>query len=104
MIYFVYMLLFYSKTEKKSMKDKIESSSKKSREVYIGGDPPSGDFTAQSGSTEFLREWARSAAEKPAPIKYHLDSIDKLIREEFFSRLNSGRNFWHYVYSMYEAK
>ena len=56
---------------------------------HIGGDPPTGDF--ETGSTEGVREWARSAAEKPAPIKYKLDVIDSLFSKEHFRYLDSGK-------------
>ena len=63
---------------------------KTSEEFYIGGDPPTGDF--ETGSTEGVREWTRSAAEKPAPIKYKLDAIDNLFAKEYFRYLDSGKS------------
>ncbi|VDI70772.1 Hypothetical predicted protein [Mytilus galloprovincialis] len=66
------------------MREMVSNTEKEQREYYIGGSAPSGDFTA--GSTESLREWARSAAENPAPIQYKLSSIDALIKPEYFKR------------------
>ncbi|XP_052065031.1 uncharacterized protein LOC127704847 [Mytilus californianus] len=71
-------------TNNQEMREMVSNTEKEQREYYIGGSPPSGDFTL--GSTESLREWARSAAENPAPIQYKLSSIDALIKPEYFKR------------------
>ena len=60
------------------------------REFYIGGVPPSKGF--QKGSTDSMREWAKSAAEKPVPIKYKLSPIVTLITKKFFRYLDTGTN------------
>ncbi|CAC5408183.1 unnamed protein product [Mytilus coruscus] len=72
----------------KEMRDKVSNTSKEQREYYIGGSPPSGDYS--TGSTETLREWARSAAENPVPIQYKLSSIDSLIRPKYFKKTGTG--------------
>ncbi|CAC5400661.1 unnamed protein product [Mytilus coruscus] len=71
-------------TSNEKMKEKISNTEKEQREFYIGGSPPSGDYS--TGSTESLREWARSAAENPVPIQYKLSSIDSLIRPKYFKK------------------
>lgn len=73
------------------MREMVSNTEKEQREYYIGGSAPSGDFTA--GSTESLREWARSAAENPAPIQYKLSSIDALIKPEYFKKPISGKKY-----------
>ncbi|CAG2200097.1 unnamed protein product [Mytilus edulis] len=70
------------------MREMVSSTEKEQREYYIGGSPPSGDYS--SGSTESLREWARSAAENPAPIQYKLSSIDSLISPKYFKKTETG--------------
>ncbi|CAC5408189.1 unnamed protein product [Mytilus coruscus] len=70
------------------MRKKVSNTEKEQREYYIGGSPPSGDYS--SGSTESLREWARSAAENPVPIQYKLSSIDALIRPKYFKKSETG--------------
>ncbi|XP_052092455.1 uncharacterized protein LOC127728916 [Mytilus californianus] len=70
------------------MREMVSSTEKEQREYYIGGSPPSGDYSA--GSTESLREWARSAAENPAPIQYKLSSIDSLISPKYFKKKETG--------------
>ncbi|KAK3102394.1 hypothetical protein FSP39_011100 [Pinctada imbricata] len=69
-------------------RNRVQNTKKERKEYYIGGNPPSGD--SSEGSTESLREWARSAAEKPVPIQYKLSSIDELIMPDFFRRLTYG--------------
>ncbi|XP_076091692.1 perforin-like protein 1 [Mytilus galloprovincialis] len=71
-----------------SLREMVSNTEKEQREYYIGGSPPSGDYS--SGSTETLREWARSAAENPAPIQYKLASIDAIIRPEYFKKKIPG--------------
>ena len=73
----------------------MSNMEKTRQEFYIGGDPPTGDF--DTGSTEVVREWARSAAEKPAPIKYKLDAIDNLFAKEYFRYLDSGNAQYYYT-------
>lgn len=72
-----------------SLREMVSNTEKEQREYYIGGSPPSGDYS--SGSTETLREWARSAAENPAPIQYKLASIDAIIRPEYFKKKIPGK-------------
>ena len=67
---------------------RIENTQKEEKEYYIGGQPPTGK--SKRGSTETLREWARSAAENPAPIQYRLSSIDSLLRPNSFKDLSYG--------------
>ena len=69
-------------------RDSLKNTNKETKEYYIGGNPPSGGFS--DGSTESLREWARSAAEKPVPIQYKLSSIDQLLTPDYFRRLTFG--------------
>ncbi|KAK3101541.1 hypothetical protein FSP39_004322 [Pinctada imbricata] len=76
----------FSNNEKS--RNRVQNTDKKRKEYYIGGNPPSGDFS--EGSTQSLREWARSASEKPVPIQYKLSSIDELIMPDYFRRLTYG--------------
>ena len=69
-------------------RERIANTQKEEREYYIGGKPPTGK--SKRGSTETLREWARSAAENPAPIQYKLSSIDSLLRPNSFKDLSYG--------------
>lgn len=71
-------------TSNEELREMLSKTEKEQREYYIGGRPPSVDYSA--GSTEALREWARSAAENPAPIRYKLVSIDAIIRPEYFKK------------------
>lgn len=75
-------------TSNEQMREMVSNTEKEQREYYIGGSPPSGDYS--SGSTESLREWARSAAENPAPIQYKLSSIDSLISPNYFKKTDTG--------------
>ena len=72
----------------KDQRERIANTQKEEREYYIGGKPPTGK--SERGSTETLREWARSAAENPAPIQYKLSSIDSLLRPNSFKDLSYG--------------
>ncbi|XP_052065033.1 uncharacterized protein LOC127704848 [Mytilus californianus] len=74
----------------KELREMVRNTDKEQREYYIGGSPPSGFGDDSTGSTESLREWAKSAADNPAPIKYKLSSIDTLIRPEYFKKTISG--------------
>ncbi|XP_048745195.2 uncharacterized protein LOC125658102 [Ostrea edulis] len=69
-------------------KQRVQNTNKEQYEYYIGGNPPAADFS--SGSTESLREWARSAYEKPVPIQYRLTSIDTLIKPGYFRGITYG--------------
>nr|XP_034328407.1 uncharacterized protein LOC117689954 [Crassostrea gigas] len=68
--------------------NRVQNTNKEQYEYYIGGNPPSGDFS--SGSTESLREWARSADEKPVPIQYKMTSIDNLLKPGYFKDITYG--------------
>ncbi|XP_022337633.2 uncharacterized protein LOC111133481 [Crassostrea virginica] len=68
--------------------NRVQNTSKEQYEYYIGGNPPSGDF--KDGGTESLREWARSADEKPVPIQYKLTSIDTLLKPGYFKDITYG--------------
>lgn len=70
--------------------NRVQNTNKEQYEYYIGGNPPSGDFS--SGSTESLREWARSADEKPVPIQYKMTSIDNLLKPGYFKDITYGMN------------
>lgn len=70
--------------------NRVKNTNKEQYEYYIGGNPPSGDFS--SGSTESLREWARSADEKPVPIQYKMTSIDNLLKPGYFKDITYGMN------------
>ena len=72
--------------------NRVQNTSKEQYEYYIGGNPPSGDF--KDGGTESLREWARSADEKPVPIQYKLISIDTLLKPGYFKDITYGRYYW----------
>ncbi|VDI56089.1 Hypothetical predicted protein [Mytilus galloprovincialis] len=58
----------------KELREMVRNTEKEQREYYTGGRPPSGFGDDSTGSTDSLREWARSAADNPAPIKYKLSS------------------------------
>ncbi|XP_062602269.1 uncharacterized protein LOC134263931 [Saccostrea cucullata] len=73
---------------KEESKERVQNTNKEQYEYYIGGNPPSGDFS--SGSTESLREWARSADEKPVPIQYRLTSIETLLKPGYFKDITYG--------------
>ncbi|XP_048745128.1 uncharacterized protein LOC125658081 isoform X2 [Ostrea edulis] len=73
---------------KEESKQRVQNTNKEQYEYYIGGNPPAGDFS--SGSTESLREWARSADEKPVPIQYRLTSIDTLMKPGYFRDITYG--------------
>ncbi|XP_076116676.1 uncharacterized protein LOC143084153 [Mytilus galloprovincialis] len=77
-------------TSNTDMREMVRNTEKEQREYYTGGRPPSGFGDDSIGSTESLREWARSAADNPAPIKYKLASIDTLIKPEYFKKTLSG--------------
>ncbi|CAG2216339.1 unnamed protein product [Mytilus edulis] len=70
----------------KELREMVRNTEKEQREYYTGGRPPSGFGDDSTGSTDSLREWARSAADNPAPIKYKLSSIDTLIKPEYFKK------------------
>jgi len=54
------------------------------REFYIGGEPPTQTSSQDDqASTQSLREWSRSAFERPVPIQYELKKI-----EDLFSKIN----------------
>ena len=74
--------------------NRVQNTNKEQYEYYIGGNPPSGDF--KEGGTESLREWARSADEKPVPIQYKLTSIDTLLKPGYFRDINYG---WYYRFN-----
>jgi hypothetical protein len=74
---------------KEESRQRVQNTNKEQYEYYIGGNPPAGDFS--SGSTESLREWARSADEKPVPIQYRLTSIDTLLKPGYFRDITYGR-------------
>ncbi|XP_062618474.1 uncharacterized protein LOC134280055 [Saccostrea cucullata] len=73
---------------KSDAKQRVSKTSKEQYEYYIGGNPPAGDFS--EGSTESLREWARSADEKPVPIQYKMTSIDTLLKPGYFNDITYG--------------
>ncbi|XP_061180167.1 uncharacterized protein LOC133188680 [Saccostrea echinata] len=73
---------------KKDAKQQVSNTNKEQYEYYIGGNPPAGDFS--EGSTESLREWARSADEKPVPIQYKMTSIDTLLKPGYFNDITYG--------------
>ncbi|XP_062601466.1 uncharacterized protein LOC134263170 [Saccostrea cucullata] len=73
---------------KEESKERVQNTNKEQYEYYIGGNPPSGDFSL--GSTESLREWARSADEKPVPIQYRLTSIETLLKPGYFKDITYG--------------
>lgn len=68
--------------------NRVQNTSKEQYEYYIGGNPPSGDIS--KGTTESLREWARSADEKPVPIQYKMSSIESLLRPGYFKDITYG--------------
>uniref|UniRef100_K1R9Z4 Uncharacterized protein n=1 Tax=Magallana gigas TaxID=29159 RepID=K1R9Z4_MAGGI len=68
--------------------NQVKNTNKEQYEYYIGGNPPSGKFS--SGNTESLREWARSADEKPVPIQYKMSSIESLLKPGYFKHLTYG--------------
>ncbi|XP_061194763.1 uncharacterized protein LOC133202916 [Saccostrea echinata] len=72
----------------KDAKQRVSNTNKEQYEYYIGGNPPAGDFS--EGSTESLREWARSADEKPMPIQYKMTSIDTLLKPGYFNDITYG--------------
>uniref|UniRef100_K1PHK5 Uncharacterized protein n=1 Tax=Magallana gigas TaxID=29159 RepID=K1PHK5_MAGGI len=74
--------------------NRVQNTNKEQYEYYIGGNPPSGDFS--SGSTESLREWARSADEKPVPIQYKMTSIDNLLKPGYFKDITYVTTFSDY--------
>ena len=78
-------------TSNTDLREMVRNTEKEQREYYTGGRPPSGFGDDSTGSTESLREWARSAADNPAPIKYKLASIDTLIKPEYFKKTLSGK-------------
>ena len=54
------------------------------REFYIGGEPPSESYSADNqASTASLRQWGRSAFERPVPIQYELQRIIELFAKEY---------------------
>ncbi|KAJ8302809.1 hypothetical protein KUTeg_019205 [Tegillarca granosa] len=75
---------------KEKQRKRVLNTNKEQREYYIGGSPPSGTISPGQGSTEILREWARSASENPVPIQYKLSSIESLLYPDNFRDLNYG--------------
>ena len=60
------------------------------KEFYIGGEPPSeaSSFDEQ-GSTTSLRQWGRSAFERPVPIQYELRNIDELFQQSYLPKVTN---------------
>ena len=71
----------YNSKTGKHLRESITSETKEVKEFYIGGSAPEKDFE-KSGTTESLRDWARSAQENPAPIEYRIESIAELIKTD----------------------
>jgi hypothetical protein len=69
--------------------DTLSNMDIKKREFYIGGEPPSEPSSLdEQGSTVSLREWGRSAFERPVPIQYQLQQIEDLFHKSHLPKVD----------------
>lgn len=76
-----------SSSSETTKSDQLARMDIQKKEFYIGGEPPSeASSLDEQGSTASLRQWGRSAFERPVPIQYELRNIDELFQKSYLPK------------------